>query len=270
MKSIISSVLVVAATTFISTSASAQVVDHQWNFDAGNFLTDSVATADLTVTPADSVTQVGNTASFDGTGVLETNQALYGVASVNPLFSVEMVITLDAIPSSRTAFVGEFQNNGGGNNRGWEFYTEASGALIFALGNTNNTSSAFFPSTNVGFGGDANFVIEAGKQYYIGAAVDLSQVNDDVSNFESASITYFLENLTDGTPQESVTITRTMRNLSSGGQFTIGGRDGATGNLISADYDSVTLSTGLIPEPSTYGLIGAAIALGVAMLRRRK
>lgn len=262
--------LLLAAGSAIGTTTTLAAVIHTWDFgDSGAFLEDTTGSNNFT-TAGTGTTQVGNTASLNGNGTLDTGADIFGTQGDNPTWSIEMVLTLDSIPTNRTAFASELAFVTGGTS-GWEFYTESSGALIMDFSGTNPSgqgNNAFFVSTNLGQGGDAGFTLAAGKQFYIAASVDLSNVNADAA-FDSASVTFFMQNITDGGALQSVTTTRTMRNLSNGtGTFSVGGREGATGNLLSADIDSVILSNSLIPEPSSTALLGLG-ALALIARRRR-
>lgn len=277
---VLSSAVLVGLLGFPASSARGELVS-AWYFEGSDFLTDSVGSADLTQVGAGSVTQSGGSAVFNGTAAFQT-----GVVDLIPgsgsQFGVEMIFTLDSLPSARAALLTEVVGFGS-STRGFDLYLDSAGAVVTEFGNTGGTTSSFV-SANGPFAADP-FTLEAGKQYRVGVSYDLSPVNAVFSNFETYTSTYLVDNLTDGT-SFSTDVTVTARNISSDPTafFAIGGRyDNAGTSLVNgADisieavgvHDSLiselTLTSAVtaVPEPSSMAMAG--IGLGGVLLRRRR
>lgn len=269
----------VAALSLAAPCLWAQTITHQWNFSGGS-LADSVDSADLTNNGG---VVVGNgVATFDGSNALETNANLFDGGPANGIFSAEIIFEVGSVPTGRSPLMGEYDFNTNNNSRGWELYIENGGGIVMEVSNTRFSSgSGFFASTNVGQGGNAGFVVSANTQYRLGFATDFSGLNSDNSDFESGFVTFFLEDLTNGTPVETVSLRVNLRDYAGGaGEFTIGNRDiglnpGATGwtgdiNAVALYDGAITESTlVVIPESNTYSFIGGFFALGLVVLRRR-
>lgn len=261
--------------------ASAQTLSHVYYFEGGNFLKDSVGSADLQQVPAATVTQVGGAARFTNTptptGALQTIGTPDLIPGNGSTFSIELIFTLAALPTSRASLFNEITDFST-NSRGFDLYTDNTGRVVTEIGNSvNGQNSGFINSDN----GNNPFSLVAGKQYRLGAAYDFSSINPD-NAFDPYSATYFLENLTDGGAIITNVVTGTLRNVANPSIYAaIGGRYDNAGTIVNgASVDIAALGiydgaiTGLsltaVPEPSTVGLIGAALFGAIALRRRTR
>lgn len=269
------------------TSLSAQTVA-LYSFDSGAFLSDTsgngnnltnagAATQSATVFPDTTInssnTDMANLANgAAGMAYLQAGTTMFNAA--NP-FTVEGMISFAALGASgRQVIASEY---GGSSNRGMEVYLSNTGVLIMELGRTASTSR--FYVSNATTSGSVTVTgsidtMSVDTEYYFAA------VFEGMSG-ATGSVTFFLQDITNGGSLDSVNITRTDQDQSRNTtqNFTIGARPDGAGTFPAYQLDEVRISSAAlsagqlatpIPEPGAYALAGAVVALGVVMLRRRR
>ena len=232
-----------ALVCFVSPTTTASTLAH-WEFEGEEFLKDS-STNGVNL-QNEGVAQEGGAAVFDGSGVLETGTDLVGAAGSR--FTIEMILTAKT-SSGRRPIAGEYRVDKEKPN-GWELYLEDENVPVLELSQTRKFTN-FFSATLTEAGGKEGFALEPGVKYYLGMAVDVSNVQNQDQQQSPVDVTYYLKNLTTDGPLESVTIRRDNQKYFHGSDtpFTIGNRSGMTAaKSFDGIIEEMRVSDELLPE----------------------
>ncbi len=152
--------------------------------------------------------------------------------------------------------------------------------LISTSGAVTNATSLFYGAGDANFGANVSFSGVA-IDYHFGTGFALDAVNDTLAYTFDAN---FAEFFTLGNLGLDITALASLDILANGELFAALSTDSATSGLYQIDpvtgqatfvadfgtgITGLAFSTAAIPEPSTYGLLAGASAIGFALLRRR-
>ncbi|QNN22085.1 LamG domain-containing protein [Planctomycetales bacterium ZRK34] len=253
--------ILIGCLTLNAAPAAADVVGY-WRFEDGGFTADSSgnghalsvggslsayalpATGDGSDFPT-VVPQTGQSnqqaAEFGGSGnFIVSDHADFNVGST---FTIEAYFNYSTISATSSDMIAS-QWESSGNQRAWFMSLDnATNNLRFAISANGSTAEAQ----------NSGLVTEADKDYYAAVA------------FNAGSATFYLKNLTDGTPLQTATINYTATSIfNSDASFRIGAYSGAS-NRFSGIIDEVrwanealspqTLLATAVPEPASLTLL---------------
>lgn len=245
-----------------------------WSFEDGDFLTNSAGGDDLTAS-ATAPTQYGLPATgagsafpnpVPGTGVINEDAASFGGSSMFTATDITAnsfsagQLTLEAFihltdTTSDNRTIGGFWGSTVNDRR--FFFSVQNGNLRVMLreGSQQQAQTALS--------------VSHGVDYYTAVVVTGNQTND---------VIFYLKDLTNNGPLQSETLSFNHALTGSAQVFSIGSLPANLGNnAFDGLLDEVRLSNialapsqfTIIPEPTTYALMGGMVALGIVFLRRR-